>query len=949
MTKTPSGLQLLRRLRAFLADCALNSPPGARQALAQTLAALRSGGISPALRTLGLAWRTLPDIGPALLHAHAWLLAAEAHEREAALGLLRRAAALRPTPDIAALTALMLLRQHRMLEARGELERALTTFCVRRGSLLAAVIQIFVQHPAAGAGGWVGCGPDLEPWGEDGIGPGPRLGGGTPPKDFALDGRTGLKGARVQGWVSLGWDPARRPRIALEDEHGVRRTLLPRRAGLRWSFELALRAAGLKGKCIHVVAQLPDGRWQALPDSPLLLPRAVKLPGSAKRLGPWRAARLQKDGSSGTWRGRNGRGDARALPLIDVIVPVYGHREAALACVDAVLATLPDFAHLVIVEDASPDPLLVQALAELAADTRVTLLSNPANRGFAASVNRGLALHPDRDAVLLNSDTRVHGDWLARLRAAAYCAARVGSVTPFSNNGSIASYPRSAGGELAPAEAHAFDALTARVQAGVRVPIPVGVGFCLFLRRECLQAVGLLDEQVFGAGYGEESDLCLRARRQGFVHLLAADVYVHHEGGSSFGSRREALLARSQLLLNLRHPGYDAFVDSFGKADPLAALRRELDEARLAEVCGRCAIVASLALAGGVERYVSERAERLRAQGLQALILRPGLDGPGLDGSGSCRIWVPGMQLPNLEYRLPRELRRLVSLLERLAPVSVELQHFLGHHPRLIEALRRFPCGYEAAIHDYAWICPRVTLVGRGNRYCGEPAAAACADCIRREGAVIEGISVPALRARSRRWLSGAHRITAPSADTVTRIRRYFDVPIELQPHAAVAIPAQPRWSPAAGRRRVALLGGIGVHKGFEVLLRCARDARRRRLPLEFVVVGTTADDARLLKAGNVSITGRYVEHEALHLLQRERPDLIWLPSVWPETWCYALDHALATGVPVVAFDIGALGERLRPLAQGLLLPPALGPAAINDALVEKARSVPSLETKLFE
>ena len=133
---------------------------------------------------------------------------------------------------------------------------------------------------------------------------------------------------------------------------------------------------------------------------------------------------------------------------------------------------------------------------------------------------------------------------------------------------------------------------------------------------------------------------------------------------------------------------------------------------------------------------------------------------------------------------------------------------------------------------------------------------------------------------------------------------------------------------------RVGLIGAIGGHKGYEVLLGCARDAAARRLPLEFVVIGYTENDKPLLKTGKVFITGRYSEIEAPHLLRRERPDIVFLPSVWPETWCYTLDYALAAGLPVVSFDLGAIAERLRAAGHGMLLPLNLSSRQINDRLL---------------
>ena len=69
-----------------------------------------------------------------------------------------------------------------------------------------------------------------------------------------------------------------------------------------------------------------------------------------------------------------------------------------------------------------------------------------------------------------------------------------------------------------------------------------------------------------------------------------------------------------------------------------------------------------------------------------------------------------------------------------------------------------------------------------------------------------------------------------------------------VQPHeddAAIGDP--PRASCAPRCCRVCVIGAIGIHKGYQVLLDCARDAAERRLPLEFVVVGHTIDDRRLL------------------------------------------------------------------------------------------------------
>jgi glycosyltransferase involved in cell wall biosynthesis len=136
---------------------------------------------------------------------------------------------------------------------------------------------------------------------------------------------------------------------------------------------------------------------------------------------------------------------------------------------------------------------------------------------------------------------------------------------------------------------------------------------------------------------------------------------------------------------------------------------------------------------------------------------------------------------------------------------------------------------------------------------------------------------------------------------------------------------------------RVCVIGAIGIHKGYQVVLDCARDAAERRLPLEFVVVGHTIDDRRLMATGRVFITGSFAPEEAVPLIKAQQATLALLPSISPETWCFGLTDAWRAGLQVAAFDIGAQAERIRRTGRGFLLPLGLPPHAINNALVAAA------------
>ncbi len=271
--------------------------------------------------------------------------------------------------------------------------------------------------------------------------------------------------------------------------------------------------------------------------------------------------------------------------MIDVIIPVYKGARETRRCVDSVLASVQrEPFEVVVVDDASPDEEIGAYANELAAARRVTLVRNDANAGFVRSVNRGMAMHADRDVVLLNSDTEVANDWLDRLRKSAWSAPDVGTATPFSNNATICTYPFPgwAGGMPGTLGLAALDRLFATANAGQTVVLPTAVGSCMYIRRACLEAVGLFDAERFGRGYGEENDFCLRAAKAGWRSVLAGDVFIFHEGAVSFSDERSARARAAEQALLEVHPDYLRLVREFTLRDPASALREVVDAARAA-------------------------------------------------------------------------------------------------------------------------------------------------------------------------------------------------------------------------------------------------------------------------------------------------------------------------------------------------------------------------------
>jgi len=268
---------------------------------------------------------------------------------------------------------------------------------------------------------------------------------------------------------------------------------------------------------------------------------------------------------------------------VDVVVPVYDSRRLALRAIESVLVSRQATPYeLVVIDDGSPDPDLRRDLERLADAGQLTLLANERNLGFVQTANRGLSLHPDRDVVLLNSDTEVYGDWLDRLMTVLHGSSRTGTVSPLSNAATILSYPifLRDNDQLPGMQFAALDRLCSRLGASA-VELPTAVGFCMAIKRACLAEIGFFDEKNFGRGYGEENDFSLRAMSAGWRHMAATNVLVWHRGGASFGSGREARVEAAQQTLERMHPGYAATIQRFITRDPLRPVREALDVARV--------------------------------------------------------------------------------------------------------------------------------------------------------------------------------------------------------------------------------------------------------------------------------------------------------------------------------------------------------------------------------
>lgn len=265
---------------------------------------------------------------------------------------------------------------------------------------------------------------------------------------------------------------------------------------------------------------------------------------------------------------------------VDILVPVYKGQKDTLDCLQSLIQCQSSNQtphQIIVLDDASPEANLVNALQRMARKGQITYIRREQNLGFIKNMNRGMAIHPGRDVVWLNADTRVHGNWLDRLKAAADSHEQIASATPFSNNGELMSVPKMR--QQAPMPDTARHAQIDQAAAELNQPpvdIPIGCGFCFYIKRTAINDVGYLDEATLQRGYGEETDWCTRATAKGWRHVGATNIFVAHRGGSSFGAEKALRVQQNNQIIRQRYPTLDKRFDRFIQQDPLRAAREAL-------------------------------------------------------------------------------------------------------------------------------------------------------------------------------------------------------------------------------------------------------------------------------------------------------------------------------------------------------------------------------------
>ena len=644
---------------------------------------------------------------------------------------------------------------------------------------------------------------------------------------------------------------------------------------------------------------------------------------------------------------------------LDVIIPVFRGRAETERCIESVLRTPQSMPHeVVVIDDAAPDPDLADYLDDLARRSLVLLLRNDRNLGFVRSVNRGMSLHPERDVVLLNSDTEVANDWLDRLYRCAYRQQDIGIVTPFSNNATICSYPFDGwqGGVPGTLGLTALDELCSAANHERLVDLPTAVGFCMFIRRACIERIGLFDEQRFGRGYGEENDFSLRAATAGWRSVLAADVFVFHAGSISFGEERTLLQAGAMKTLLDLHPGYLERLGEFSARDPVRPFRNAIDLARMATgveerrqvkqertQAWRCETGKPTQLHfthswdGGTNRWISDFC---RCDGARRNLVLRSISNANVAGWRLELLDPATCEAPLLTWDLKRpvcatdihhpEYQSIVDQIVDLFDVQALLiSSLIGHSLDVFDV--ELPT--VIVLHDMYPFCP--ALFACFEAPCTDCGPEVLKSCMRRNplNAFWHNTSAEhwvSFRLAYAQRLALEHvRLAAPSQSVLGRWTTLFppivNHPCRIIPHGidfqtVAARGAKSTGNPARVERlRLVVPGRLLPHKGLKLLSQALPGLLAHA---NILLLGCGRFGVPFESMPGVEIVQTYSRGELTEHVAAFRPHAALMLSTVPESFSYTLSEMFALGLPVLATNLGAFAERIVEGKSGLLFEP---------------------------
>lgn len=619
--------------------------------------------------------------------------------------------------------------------------------------------------------------------------------------------------------------------------------------------------------------------------------------------------------------------DIMLLPVnseIAVIVPVFNAVDDVEICMKRLKKYTPDDVEIIVIDDSSTDPLIAEVLKKAEKKYGFKIYRNQKNLGFTKTVNYGIELAGHKDVVLLNSDARVTPRWIEGFRRALATDAKIATVTAMSDRAGAFSAPNIGNdNDLGGVKEEDYAIAFRRRASGVYPTVPTGNGFCMYIRRKCLDEIGGLDEKAFPRGYGEENDFCMRARAADWRNIIDDRTYIFHDRSKSFGSQKTDLISAGRAIVDSRYPDYKKAISVFHESAVINLARfnaRQALEDCKSTILPRGLFVIST-LTGGTPQTnrdlmnaISDRVEcwLLHCDRKIISLYRVHHNKP----DQLIRQHILQEPVEVLTHYCAEYDRVLVNWLHKFDFEFVHIRHLAWHSLSLPRLAKEAGAKVINSFHDFYTICPTVKLLDGNNVYCG----GICSKAGQCQPDLWGSDSLPPLRdAWVHQWrsrfasaLSYCDVFITTHESVKQTISNYLNIPSNkfyVIPHGRDFNQFYQLAEPykKGDVLRILVPGNISVPKGSKIIEELLK--RDMKGMLHFHILGKSN-----IKFNHPRLTlhGEYKRDDFANHVKQIKPHIGAVFSIWNETWCHTLTELWSVGLPVLVTNFATLADRVR-------------------------------------
>lgn len=223
----------------------------------------------------------------------------------------------------------------------------------------------------------------------------------------------------------------------------------------------------------------------------------------------------------------------KTVPKISIIVLTYNNLKINKICISSILhnTAYPNF-ELIVVDNLSTDGTRDYLEKLEQEDSRVKVILNNENKGFAGGNNIGIKASNGDYVLLLNNDTIVTRGWLTAMTKHLENNSKLGMCGPVTNSIGNEAKIKVNYHTIKEMYSFAYRYTTEHLNEEYENPNVLAL-FCTMIKREVIDSCGTLDE-MYGVGMFEDDDYAEAVKQKGYELAIAEDAFIHHFEGASF-------------------------------------------------------------------------------------------------------------------------------------------------------------------------------------------------------------------------------------------------------------------------------------------------------------------------------------------------------------------------------------------------------------------------------